>query len=173
MPVPLPVLYIAQAPGVPGPHARNTRADARLSRFLNIALADLPCYLRWINVLSAFPGKSGKGDRFPLAEARQCAAKICLEPVTLLAGSNVARAFQLSPALFTWNDVQGCRVAVVPHPSGINRWWNDPAHVAQFRAFCCSLLGLSRYPRRLCSLRDETHSVLVHALLNSDAAFQP
>lgn len=29
---------------------------------------------------------------------------------------------------------------VVPHPSGVNRWWNDPAHLEQMRTFMRSLL---------------------------------
>lgn len=33
------------------------------------------------------------------------------------------------------------RVAVVPHPSGINRWWNDPANVEAARSFLREALG--------------------------------
>ncbi|HUT60648.1 MAG TPA: hypothetical protein VNA25_22615 [Phycisphaerae bacterium] len=54
-----------------------------------------------------------------LAEARG--------PLVLL-GKRVAAAFGVDPEYFRWSEVRGVRVAVMPLPSGVNLWWNDPEH---------------------------------------------
>lgn len=150
------------------------------------------------NLLPAFPGRSGKGDDFPLEEARARAVDLhrmlgdeCWDRVLLL-GGDVARAMGLeaaprlrwlapttgdpSPAAehparpgsrldrrrrddeafysrgacfdrgewlvpgwaqgLLWPDA---RFAVMPHPSGVSRWWNAPAHVEEAGAFMRAL----------------------------------
>lgn len=56
---------------------------------------------------------------------------------TILLGSRVATAFGMKAYDgFTWNTIlRDCRVARMPHPSGRNLFWNDPANVARARAF--------------------------------------
>lgn len=64
----------------------------------------------------------------------------------LLAGKRVASAFGLDeeyladPVAFP---IGGRPVAVhvVPHPSGVNRWWNEPANRERARAFLAEDLG--------------------------------
>lgn len=83
-----------------------------------------------LNVLDYFPGreKRGKGAAFPMEEARPEARRILAEtdgPMVLL-GQRVAAAFGMPSAPYlVWLTHQGRDVCVVPHPSGINRWWND------------------------------------------------
>lgn len=57
--------------------------------------------------------------------------------LTLLAGLKVARAFGVDGRLA---DLAGRRVEVgggdalvIPHPSGLNHWWNDPKNVEELR----------------------------------------
>lgn len=89
------------------------------------------------NLLNHFPGSG-----FPVSEAR--AAAEAMTPSlsgrrVLLLGTGVACAFGLNPtpaSYLSWVDTTtGLRVAVVPHPSGRNRWYNDPANGEAARAF--------------------------------------
>lgn len=54
---------------------------------------------------------------------------------TILLGRRVADAFGIREGPFRWIRVGPTSVAVVPHPSGRNRYWNDPAHVDLARSF--------------------------------------
>jgi hypothetical protein len=55
-----------------------------------------------------------------------------LDAVVLL-GRRVQRAFGLErqEALSTIVRSSGTTILCLPHPSGLNRWWNDPAHVRE------------------------------------------
>ena len=52
-------------------------------------------------------------------------------------GRNVARAFGHPRAEFfaTLADARATTAWCMPHPSGANRWWNDPVHREEARAF--------------------------------------
>jgi hypothetical protein len=53
-------------------------------------------------------------------------------------GRGVAAAFGLRPQVpvLEWREAQpGRRLAVVPHPSGRNLWYNDPANRVAVRDF--------------------------------------
>lgn len=90
------------------------------------------------NVLQKWPGRGyagEKGSRFPMKQARKRASGVELHPVTILAGRRVAKAFGLDDVpYFSWVKCVGVRadktlfgpfaVAVIPHPSGTNRFWN-------------------------------------------------
>ena len=43
-------------------------------------------------------------------------------------------------AWYEWVEVAGGRVAVVPHPSGRSRYWNDPANRDAAAEFLCAAL---------------------------------
>lgn len=77
------------------------------------------------NVLAGYPGPCGCGADFPLAEARQEAAGIVLDGVALLCGKRVAAAFGVQPIYFLRQQVGTAEVYVIPHPSGVNRWYNS------------------------------------------------
>jgi hypothetical protein len=57
------------------------------------------------------------------------------ERVLVLLGRKVAEAFGLAdmPAFSSRQIIGGPRVVVLPHPSGRNMTWNDPASVARAR----------------------------------------
>ncbi len=103
----------------------------------------------FINVLDYWPGKGLGGDKFPMDKAQAEAQKkldiLRNKRVVILLGNNVARAFGAkSFSYLSWyeirnpqnsNDVIVPRMAVIPHPSGINRYWNRPENrtvVAKF-----------------------------------------
>lgn len=116
------------------------------------------------NLLPKWPGKDGKGDAFPLAEARRHAEGLFREvlmpeewDLILLLGWNVAGAFGVPAAvgylnefaaagiarLQEWDALPGVRAprfVVLPHPSGVNRWLNDAASVDRLRGYMRSLL---------------------------------
>ena len=89
---------------------------------------------------------------WPTEEAR-ARAKVLVQlfvpkRIVLLLGRPVAQAFGLGALDYfspTRASLLGSSspaiVYVVPHPSGLNRWWNDPANVAQARRF---LVGVWR-----------------------------
>lgn len=92
-----------------------------------------------VNVLDAWPGRCGKGDAFPKPVrsplVRSLAAGGADHRVVLL-GRSVASLFGL--AAVPWFEWRG-RFVVVPHPSGISHWWNDPANVERARRFWWAL----------------------------------
>lgn len=55
----------------------------------------------------------------------------------ILVGTRVAEAFGFHWPPFTWGppDELGGRLAWIPHPSGRNRYYNDPANVALAEGF--------------------------------------
>lgn len=111
-----------------------------------------------MNLLAEYPGpaRSGKGDAFPrsraAAGARRLAPSLAGRRAVLL-GRAVAGAFRLpgDVPFLTWveAEVRGVRisVAVVPHPSGVNTWWNDAGNRRCARRFLRGALGV-RHRRR-------------------------
>lgn len=98
------------------------------------------------NILHHYPGpNNGKGDAFPIIEARERAAefapKLKGRDVVFL-GNAVARTFNLGDLdLLRWCSLEyrgtGIKFhgVVFPHPSGINRWWNDDRNLLRARVF--------------------------------------
>ena len=81
-----------------------------------------------VNVLERWPGKAGKGSRFPVAEARQGAnaivGRLLVGQRVVLAGKRVASAFGLLAPIGAWVNVRGTHFTVIPHPSGSTRDYN-------------------------------------------------
>lgn len=95
-----------------------------------------------INLWGRYPGPSGRvqGDGFVSAAAARAAARRRARllasrgcEIVVCCGRAVATGFGLGDRPFlSWGELQLrrgvlARVAVVPHPSGVSRWWNDPA----------------------------------------------
>jgi uracil-DNA glycosylase len=107
---------------------------------------------------------SGKGDEFPIEKARQHAMmlrgatrnglifrEIWPNDAVILCGTRVWKAFQLPsspeplvPYLIKegWDrfpseglGYEGWWAYMLPHPSGVNRWWNEPENVASAQRF--------------------------------------
>jgi hypothetical protein len=98
------------------------------------------------NVLRRWPGKNGKGDHFPMRLAKTNARRLALGFVgrrVILLGRSVAKAFGLNVGYLKWVNI-GFDVAVVPHPSGVNRWWNEARNKAAARRFMEDVWGIRR-----------------------------
>lgn len=90
------------------------------------------------NLLQRWPGQSGKGSAFPLDLAYEVAWSRLDEwkgRVIILLGKRLAQAFFQDHVKnvpyfqwFEWEDEQTL-ICVIPHPSGINRQYNDPGNV--------------------------------------------
>jgi uracil-DNA glycosylase len=95
------------------------------------------------NVLGEWPGSAGKGSRWPrplIARARMVEVTIELGlagRMVVACGRRVAAAggVPACASVLEWIDGPLFRVAVLPHPSGVNRWWNEPGNVESARAF--------------------------------------
>jgi len=127
------VLLIGQAPSENG--SKDEVLCGKIGRRLS-KLADMEFdeYVRCtdrVNVFDEWPGKKGKGDAWDAKKAEKKAKQMLPDLKNrhvLFVGRNVADAFGFRDLPFLqWRyaDV-AVRVAVIPHPSGIVTWWNDP-----------------------------------------------
>lgn len=97
------------------------------------------------NVIPEWPGRDAgrKGDRFPVLIAKENARRMSYSfgsCTILFLGVQVGWAFGMDGEPVTWNALkspqgQPYRAAVLPHPSGINRWWNNDANKADAARF--------------------------------------
>lgn len=142
------LLVVAQAPSArsdPG-EPLSGASGRRLAALMGVPHEAFLAGSERANLLDAFPGKAGKGDRFPMSAARLASYGLVgafAGRRVILVGSGTATVF-LGPRwpLLAWFNGFSARVAVVPHPSGVNRWWNDPANEEAARRF---LRGCRRY----------------------------
>lgn len=124
-------MLLGQAPG-PGKNRRafDGASGRRLAKMLGLGLGELLSAVEPVNLIGRFPGgrASGKGDAFPMDQARRAAKR--LRPrlrgrLVLMAGRAVARAFGVRAEFFELVDTGlGFDAVVVPHPSGVSHWWN-------------------------------------------------
>lgn len=134
-------LIVGEAPGR-GVIRAGTSGD-RLSGYAGRPVEE---WADWVNLLDEWPGYQarGKGTRW---SHRAAAARVATVPFgdydrVVLLGRRVAAAVLPAGAglpFLRWIDHDGHRFAVVPHPSGIVRWWNDPGNAAKAAAFLAPL----------------------------------
>lgn len=153
-------LLVGEAPGrgYEGQPAFSSASGQRLTKLLGQDVREV--FYCW-NLLADSQPLGNKGTKFPTGEARQSAKRLLWALETpaakgrevrmLLAGSRVASAFKLRHwQLFEWSDMwtrstlllnkgapwlHEIKYAVIPHPSGVNRWWNEPDNVERARKF--------------------------------------
>jgi len=122
------------------------RAGAELCSLFGCTMSDYLHKTVRLNVLHAWPGKAGKGDRFPKAAAKVRARKVASTfngRQVLFVGLATAEAFGVDHDALTWQSYgwrmargwSTFKAAIVPHPSGINRWWNSARHRRAARRF--------------------------------------
>lgn len=58
----------------------------------------------------------------------------------LLLGYRVAAAFGVRREYFARQKIGTATAVVVPHPSGVNRWWNDSENVRRMERFMRGLV---------------------------------
>ena len=91
---------------------------------------------------SPMPRDGHKGSYFPAVLARRKARRFDLPSyaVVLLAGQRVAKAFGVKARYFEPCLLRGRVCYVVPHPSGVNRWYNVEINRHRAKHFFCALL---------------------------------
>lgn len=140
------VIVIGQAPGRgPGQIYGNTAKGTwkHLSDMFGIPYENLDSVIGRFNLCPRYTGKNGKGDAFDLNLGKVLAGVITCyllnrrRPVTvILLGRNVAKCFGVKSdfaKLQTYGDK--VKVAVIPHPSMVNRFWNDERNVKKIQRF--------------------------------------
>lgn len=134
---PARVAIVGEAPSRSSEAPFDARSGRRIAELAGVALDAFALY----NVLDAWPGHAGKGSRFPpLRDARPAATDLL--PLlagharVVVAGKRAAAALGFREPYLVWADgPTGGRWAVLPHPSGVNRWWNDPENADAARRF--------------------------------------
>jgi len=123
------LVIIGQGPSRPGKRSRPLEGAAgrKLASLFGVSEREYRDGTLRLNIFSRWFGKQGKGDRFPLAAARRRASKLRRRlrgRRVVLLGRNVARAFGITVEYLRWIR-GGFEAGVLPHPSGVNRWWNE------------------------------------------------
>lgn len=144
------VLVIGQAPPrrATAEHKPLTgRAGLRLARAADVTLDRLHELIDTANVFPEFPGRAArKGDAFDGAAAKAAAAAVPIDGRRVIyLGRKVARAFGHRGRIEYMVPLQDQRAQAawcLPHPSGINRWWNAPGNLTTARTFLRGVLGL-------------------------------
>lgn len=138
-------LIVGQAPsrGKLGPALGvRSRSGRRLAELLGVE--DASRAFETVNAASRWTGKQGKGDRFAPSEEDLIAVRGRMLPgrKVLVLGRAAAKALGVGRARYL--DITRAfqaEVMVVPHPSGVNRWWNDPRNVERAKAAVRGWLG--------------------------------
>lgn len=111
------------------------RIGKKLASMLGCTQDEYMAKTQRFNILPEWPGRKGKkGDKFPKAVARMNAQRMeysfagC---TVLFLGIAVGQMFRFPGGPLKWQRIarpawSAYHAAVLPHPSGINRWWNDP-----------------------------------------------
>lgn len=102
-----------------------------------------------VEYLLPSPVDDEKGADYSLA--RQRAVDLLIEhpkSQLLLIGREAARAFGVDKELgrngyFHWFNTGERLVSVIPHPSGVNRWWNDKQNMERARLFLRDVSGVA------------------------------
>lgn len=142
------ILIVGQGPSKSGvgkmPLDGDKGSGAKLAELAGVTAEQLHEKAECINLLTEWYGSNGKGDKFPMEFAKENAAS--LKPLfaqykhVILLGSNVAAAFGYKSKTLHWFGKDPL-IAIVPHPSGVNRHWNDPANVEHAKLFLTPLFG--------------------------------
>jgi len=143
------ILLIGQAPSRTGLNPLEaltpTSASGRLMNLMGLTVDEYLGSFRRINLIDEYPGRlaSGNGDKFPMRQARAKAKRILQQMCDfhiLCIGKRVGQCFNLDEC-FVWEERIQCypltrnRIAMIPHTSGLNRFYNSPDNVRQAETF--------------------------------------
>lgn len=152
------IRMIGEAPGRNGEGPPLHNAVKRWADMAGLVVDDFKAVER-VNLLREWPGKSGKGSRFPMDDAARNAAyhRLALDytwhvKAVVLVGWRVAEAFKVPGTVLPcqwFRDRDLGWLAVVPHPSGVNRWYNDNVNADMAADFILSVVRLSQNPEKL------------------------
>lgn len=128
------VIFVGQGPGRDGDPLRPLEGHIakRLGHLLGMPPDWFVHTCARINLNSEWIGKAGKGDIFDPSEGRSAAGVLLRGSWTryVLLGKKVAECFNVNAEfLCVTEHHRQKQFFVLPHPSGINRWWNEPQNV--------------------------------------------
>lgn len=127
-------LIVGEAPGKNGDPTKpiEGRIGRRLAHCAGMEFEQFLSAFQRINLLDEQPQDAKGGMRFNLARARQTALVLHdtlvtdPHPMIILLGKRVAKAFEIKqPEYFHLEFLCSVETYVVPHPSGVNHWWNN------------------------------------------------
>ena len=134
-------LIIGEGPSKYGDPSRpiGGRIGRRLAALSGVDSATFAQQFSKMNLLDTWPGQSGKGSKFDAARARESAQRsgrrLRRGRIVILLGKRVAEAFGIEPVYFDRQSLRDADAFVVPHPSGVNRWYNVSSNRRKMRAF--------------------------------------
>ena len=152
------ILLVGQAPSRNGGYGEKaldagipSSASGRLLKLFDMSREEYLDRFKRLNLLDYWPGalKSGRGDKFPILEGRKSAQRIqkqISEYHILCIGKRVGKCFNMDDC-FKWEEYIHCypftrnRVAMIPHTSGLNRFYNDPDNIQRTKTFLQELIS--------------------------------
>jgi hypothetical protein len=146
------IVFVGEAPGGTLPVEAGA-CWRRLAAVVGTTPAVLWQRAVLVNTLKRRPERDGHGDAFPLKAARRAAVRLAGSALLtearmiVLVGRRVSRAFGVARqgyfVPFCLDAVHPAAASVViPHPSGVNLWYNDPQHRRLARRELRQILGL-------------------------------
>lgn len=144
------ILIIGEAPSKnePLPRPIEGRIGRRLADFADVSFDTFLARTERMNLLAVRQDTAEKGFEFDHVVAAERAREVVknLEPerVVLLLGKRVAKAAGIAKDYFIPCFCEnGALIYVVPHPSGVNRWFNDPKNLAKMSGFMKAIINRS------------------------------
>lgn len=120
------------------------RIGRRLADMAGLTFEDFLEKFERVNLLAVRQDTAEKGFEFDLEYAKTSAMLLSmtlrLRPAVILLGRRVAKAFDLKDDYFAPLTINGAPAWIVPHPSGVSRWWNDPENEEKMRTFMIELV---------------------------------
>ncbi len=148
------VLVVGEAPGSgglpPGGPLACEAYEAKMPGLLQLERVNLLQHYPGRETWKRQASHNGRGSAFPMAEARSAAEALWasrpLSTAFVVVSVRASKAFGLGRSIpaaesrrlsgswelghpyCEWFEHLGRRFAVVPHPSGVVRWWNEPGN---------------------------------------------
>lgn len=126
------------------------RVAKRLAKCAGLTLEEFLEHFDRVNLLHVRQDTKDKGFLFNLPAAKVEAARMLttFEPrrVVILLGGRVAEAFGVHREYFNEVSLGKAYGYIVPHPSGINRWYNDKDNVRNMSIFMHSVMLITDAP---------------------------
>lgn len=126
------------------------RIGKRLAALCGLSLEEFLNHFERVNLLHVRQDTADHGFEFDREAARASAVQLMAgwkeDRVILLLGHRVADAFGVRREYFVerrYKEFVG-EVRVLPHPSGINRWWNGSANYKDAEAFMRNIVERTR-----------------------------
>jgi uracil-DNA glycosylase len=129
------------------PKPLEGRIGRRLAKFADVPFEEYLELFDRINLLPLRQDTAEKGFQFDIEVAKQNAKKLRAEQPerrhVILLGKRVAEAFELPLRYF--EEMRDDHIyVIIPHPSGINRWYNEPRNLTEVQMFMRSLVEQAR-----------------------------